>query len=277
MANSYPHLARTLRKFGLVAGVFLILALVAAGCMTTSIGAGERGVKFDYFKGTDLTRSYAEGFHVYWPWESITSYNVRYVAGREEIEALSSNGASIGLELTVRHRPTIESLAELHQTYGAGYYEELLQPVIRGAARGVVGRYTPEELYSTRRAELETQMASAIIARIGHDLIDIEGVDIRDVRLPDQVRRAIEEKLQEEQRVQRAGLEVQRAEQEANRKRVEAQGDADRARIITESLSPSFLRFQGIQATRELAESNNAKVVVIGSGADGLPLILGGN
>lgn len=276
MATSYPNLQRALRRLAIIGGGALILTLIAAGCMTTSIGAGERGVKFDYFTGTQLERSYDEGVHVFWPWQQIVPYNVRFVAGNEVVEALSSNGATIGMDITVRYRPTEALLPQLHQTYGQNYYEQLILPVTRSAARGVVGRYTPEELYSTRRSELEEELANAITARVGGDLIRIEAVDIRDVRLPDQVRRAIEEKLQEEQRVQRAALEVQRAEQEADRKRVEAQGDADRARIITESLSPQFLRFQGIQATRELAESQNAKIVVIGSGDDGLPLILGG-
>ncbi|MDX1439123.1 MAG: hypothetical protein R3284_04395, partial [Rubricoccaceae bacterium] len=84
-----------------------------------------------------------------------------------------------------------------------------------------------------------------------------------------------ENKLEEEQRVEQAALSVQRAEQEAERKRVEAQGDADRARIVTQSLTPQFLRWQGIEATRELAQSENAKVVIIGGDGDGLPVILG--
>lgn len=275
MPTEYPHLARAFRRFAVIAGVALLVMLMAAGCMTTSIGAGERGVKFDYFTGTEPVHTYAEGFHVYWPWERIIPYNVRFIAATEEIEALSSNGASIGMEVTVRHRPNPDLLPTLHQTYGQRYADQLLLPVIRSAARSVVGQYTPEELYSTRRAELETQMAQEVTTRIGNDLLQIEAVDIRDVRLPEQVRRAIDDKLQEEQRVQRAALEVQRAEQEAEFKRVEARGDADRAQIITQSLSPQFLRFQGIQATRELAQSNNAKVVVIGGGTDGMPIILG--
>jgi regulator of protease activity HflC (stomatin/prohibitin superfamily) len=276
MASEYPHLARALRRFGLIAAVFLIVVLMAAGCMTTSIGAGERGVKFDYFTGTEMQASYAEGFHVYLPWQRIISYNVRFIAETETIEALSSNGATIGMEVTVRHRPNPSLLPTLHQSYGQRYQEQLLLPVIRSAARSVVGQYTPEELYSTRRGELEARMAREVFERIGNELLEIEAVDIRDVRLPEQVRRAIDDKLQEEQRVQRAALEVRRAEQEAEFKRVEAQGDADRARIIAQSLSGPFLQFQGIQATRELAQSPNAKIVVIGNGDGGLPLILGG-
>lgn len=276
MANSYPNLSRAVRRFGLIAAAVLLLVLIAAGCMTTSIGAGQRGVKFDYFAGTQLDRSYEEGFHVFWPWESMIEYDVRFLSAKESLQAISSNGATIGIEATVRYRPREAMLPQLHVTFGRDYYERLIQPELHSAAREIVGRYTPEELYSTRRTELQEQIQAHVAAVAERQFVEVEAVLIRDVTLPDQVRRAIETKLQEEQRVQQAALEVQRAEQEAQRKRVEAQGDADRARIITESLSPQFLRFQGIQATRELAESSNAKVVIIGSGDDGLPVILGG-
>ncbi|MDX1531010.1 MAG: prohibitin family protein [Rhodothermales bacterium] len=275
--NPYPNLTRTLGRFGAIFGVVLVLLLIAAGCMTTSIGSGERGVKYSYFSGTELNASYGEGLHVFMPWESMIEYDVRVKSETEEVTALSSNGASIGMELTVRYRPDRQRLPELHQTYGRDYYVQLLQPVVRSAAREVVGRYTPEDLYSTRRDELEGRIAEQVVegVGVGGEFLEVEAVLIRDVVLPEQVQRAIEIKLQEEQRVQQAALEVQRAEQEAERKRVEARGDADRARIITESLSPQFLQFQGIQATRELAQSDNAKVVIVGGGDSGLPVILG--
>lgn len=179
------------------------------------------------------------------------------------------------MDVTVRYKPTTTNLPYLHTTYGQEYYERLIQPELRSAAREIVGRYTPEELYSTRRNELQEQIHLRVQSAAAEEYVVVDAVLIRDVTLPDQVRRAIENKLEEEQFVEQAALSVQRAEQDANRKRVEAQGDADQARIVTQSLTPQFLRWQGIEATRELAESENAKIVIIGSGADGLPLILG--
>ena len=104
--------------------------------------------------------------------------------------------------------------------------------------------------------------------------IQVDAVLIRDIELPEQIRRAIANKLEEQELIEQARLSIQRAEQEAERKRVEASGDADRAQIIAQSLTPNFLKFQGIQATRELAQSSNSKVVIVG-GSDGLPVILG--
>lgn len=274
MANSYPNLTRAAGRFGVIFGGILLLMLIAAGCMTKSIGAGEQGVKYSYFSGTNLEESYGEGFHVFFPWEQMIDYDVRVNNQDEEIEVLSSNGLTIGMDLSVRYRPRVAQLPQLHTTFGQGYYERLVQPELRSVSRQVVGQFTPEELYSTRRIELQETIESSLQEAVDERFVEVEAVLIRDIGLPDQIRRAIENKLEEEQRVEQARLSIARAEQEAERKRVEAQGDADRARIIAQSMTPSFLQFQGIQATRELAQSNNAKVVIIG-GENGLPVILG--
>ncbi len=275
MANTYPNLTRAAGRFGIVAGFVLLLLLVAAGCMTKSIGAGEQGVKYSYFSGTDLDDTYGEGFHVFMPWERLVDYDVRVRNNDEEIEVLASNGLTIGMDLSVRYRPVSDDLPQLHTTYGQDYYDRLVRPELRSVAREVVGQFTPEELYSTRRAELQEQIEQRLSAAVLRGFVELDAVLIRDIELPEQIRRAIENKLEEQQRVEQARLSIQRAEQEAERKRVEASGDADRARIIAQSMTPSFLQFQGIQATRELAQSSNAKVIIIGSGEGGLPVILG--
>ena len=275
MANTYPNLTRAAGRFGIIFGGVLLLLLIAAGCMTKSIGAGEQGVKYSYFSGTDLDDNYGEGFHVFMPWEQIIDYDVRVNNADEEIEVLASNGLTIGMDLSVRYRPNNAQLPQLHTTYGQDYYDRLVRPELRSVAREVVGQFTPEELYSTRRAELQEQIEQRLSAAVEQGYVELDAVLIRDIELPEQIRRAIENKLEEQQLVEQARLSIQRAEQEAERKRVEASGDADRARIIAQSLSPQFLQFQGIQATRELAQSNNSKVVIIGAGEGGLPVILG--
>lgn len=266
---------RNIGRFGLFTIVGIVVIIILLFKMTESIGSGEQGVKYSSFSGTNLGHVYGEGLNIFMPWESLVVYDVRVHSANETLTALSSNGATINMDVTVRYKPTTNNLPYLHTTYGQEYYERLIQPELRSAAREIVGRYTPEELYSTRRNELQEQIHQRVQAAAAEEYVVVDAVLIRDVTLPDQVRRAIENKLEEEQLVEQAALSVQRAEQEAARKRVEAQGDADRARIVTESLTPQFLRWQGIEATRELAESENAKIVIIGSGADGLPLILG--
>lgn len=253
----------------------LVFLLGAAGCMTSIIDAGERGVKYSAFSGTQMNAVYGEGLQVTWPWQRIERYEVRVQNQNEKLSVLSSNGATIGMDVSVRYFPDVNQLPLLHTTYGDEYYERLVQPVVRSVAREVVGQFEPEELYSTRREELQAQIQERVRRQVGTQFVTLEDILIRDVELPDQVRQAIELKLQEEQRAEQVQFAIQREQLEAERKRIEAEGQATFQRVITESLSPQYLQFEGVRATRELAESDNSKVVVIGGGEGGLPIILG--
>lgn len=268
-----PNVARN----GIIAVVFFILLIMAAGCMTKSIDSGEGGVLYSSFSGTDLARSYGEGLNVFMPWESMIVYDVRTKTEMEPISALSSNGLTIGMDISVRYKPRVNQLPLLHTTFGQDYYVRLIQPEIRSAAREVVGRYQPEELYSSRRTELQTEIEQKVSEAVESQFVEIEAILIRDVTLPDQIRQAIELKLQEEQRVQQIEFTIERESREAERKRIEAEGQAAYQRLITSTLTPQYLQYQGIQATQALAESSNSKVVIIGGDGNGLPVILGNN
>lgn len=265
-----PHLTVPV----IVSVVVLVLVLGAAGCMTSVIESGQRGVKYSTFSGTDLDTVYGEGLQFVWPWERMVEYEVRVQNQDETISVLSSNGATIGMDVSVRYRPDVQRLPQLHTTYGSEYYERLIQPVVRSVAREVVGQFKPEELYSTRREQLQQQIEAQVNQQVGEQFVTLQDVLIRDVELPDQVRQAIELKLQEEQRAEQVQFAIDRERREAERKRIEAEGQATYQRLITESLSPAYLRYEGVRATQALAESENSKVVVIG-GDGGLPIILG--
>jgi regulator of protease activity HflC (stomatin/prohibitin superfamily) len=274
---SYPNLTKAaLRTAGGIIAL-LIVAVLIPGCMSTTVQSGEAAVKYSVFGGTNLETTVGEGLQVHAPWVDIIRYDVRVQEQLEDITALSSNGLSIGMDVSVRWKPDAETLPQLHTTYGTEYYRKLVQPELRSAAREVVGLFTPEELYSSKRDELQTEMIERVRQGVETEYVGIEAVLIRDVRLPQQIQSAIENKLQEEQEAQRYEFTLQKEKLEAERKQIEAEGEAEYQRIITESLSPSFLQFKGIEATRELAQSSNSKVVVVGnSESGGLPLILGG-
>ncbi len=274
---SYPNITRTALRIGGVAVLLLIIAVLIPGCMSTTVRSGESAVRYSVFGGTDLDDTVGEGLQVHAPWVDIIRYDVRVQEKLEDITALSSNGLSIGMDVSVRWKPDPSTLPELHTTYGTDYYRKLVQPELRSAAREVVGLFTPEELYSSKRDELQTEMIQRVRTGVETEYVGIEAVLIRDVRLPQQIQTAIENKLEEEQEAQRYEFTLQKEKLEAQRKQIEAEGEAEYQRIITQSLSPAFLRFKGIEATRELANSNNSKVVVVGgSESGGLPLILGG-
>ena len=275
--TNYPNLQRFAIRIGAGVLILLLLAVLLPGCMSTTIRSVEAGVKYSIFGGTDLDQTFGEGLQVHAPWVDVIRYDVRVQEQLEKITALSSNGLSIGMDVSIRWEPDVSTLPALHTTYGTEYYRKLVQPELRSAAREVVGLFTPEELYSSKRQELQTEMIERVRQGVETRFISIEAVLIRDVRLPQQIQTAIENKLKEEQEAQRYEFTLQKERLEAQRKKIEAEGEAEYQQIITESLSPSFLRFKGIEATQRLAESQNTKIVVVGnSETGGLPLILGG-
>lgn len=276
MATQYPNLAKAVARFGVFATLILILLVIGGGCMTTTVGAGEGGVKFSSLSGTQLEMTYGEGIHVHAPWSDIMRYDVKIQEKLEEITALSSNGLSIGMDISVRWRAIQAELPQLHTIYGPDYYRKLVQPALRSVAREIVGQYTPEQLYASKRTELQTEIENRVRQGIEGQHVALEAVLIRHVELPEQIRQAIENKLQEEQEAERYQYTIAKERLEAERKEIEANGEAAYQRIITQTLSPQFLRFKGIEATLRLAESSNSKIVVVGgAGTDGLPLILG--
>ena len=141
--------------------------------------------------------------------------------------------------------------------------------------REVVGQFIPEELYSSKRTELQEEIFADLKSVMATRYVSIEAVLIRDIRLPEQIRIAIENKLTEEQDAERYEYTIAKERLEAQRKEIEATGQAEYQRIITQSLSKPFLTFKGIEATLKLAESPNSKTVIVGAGDSGLPVILG--
>ncbi len=275
LKTTYASPSRSVSRIAVLGIVGILLLGLGAGCMSTNIDSGQGGVMYSIFGGTKLDKVFSEGLKMHAPWTTIYTYDLRVQEHLEEITALSNNGLSIAVDMSIRWRPQAGQLPRLHVTYGRDYATKLLIPELRSAAREVVGQFTPEELYSTRRSELQTAILERVQRRVQGRYVEVESVLIRNVTLPDQIRKAIESKLTEEQEVQRYKFTLQKDSLEAARKQIEARGQAEYQRIVTQSLSPEFLRFKGIEATERLAESANAKTVIIG-GKDGLPIILGG-
>ena len=170
-----------------------------------------------------------------------------------------------------------ETAAEVYKTIGPNYRQIILEPNFRSISRGVTATYEARALYTSERDRLAREIQEQLEAIVSPRGITVESSPLRQVGLPPKLTAAIEEKLQAEQAAQRMEFVLDKETREADRKRIEAQGIADFQKIVSEGLTASFLRWKGIEATEKLASSTNAKTVVIGSGKDGLPLILGGN
>ncbi|NJN26264.1 MAG: prohibitin family protein [Cyclobacteriaceae bacterium] len=271
------------RKFlpFIIAGVIaLIIVLYLSSEIFITIKAGERGVLYKRFQGgTDFEVSYTPGFHMKAPWNDIFVYNVRENIINEKMDVLDKSGLSITVDVSVRFFPIYNRIAYLHEYFGEGYVDLLVKPEVRSTVRRVMGRFTAEEIYSTKRAEVEDaiiQETEAILKNQSNN-IQMQALLIRSINLPEQIKNAIESKLQQEQESLAYQFKLTKETAEAERKRIEAEGTSRYNEIINASLSNQILKQRGIEATLELAKSPNAKVIVIGSGEDGLPLILGNN
>ena len=244
-----------------------------------TVGSGEAGVLYKIFGGGVVTDEppMSEGFHFVLPWNKVFIYEVRQQEVFEKMNVLSSNGLDIKLEASAWFQPKYEDLGKLHQEKSEAYKQRILLPAIRSAARSVVGRYTPEQLYSTKRDAIQQEIYVETKKVVEDQYIQLNAVLVRDVTLPVPIKEAIERKLRQEQESLEYEFRLVTAAKEAEKQVIEAQGKADANRILAASLTPNILRDKGIEATLILAQSPNTKIVVVGSGKDGLPLILGNN
>jgi regulator of protease activity HflC (stomatin/prohibitin superfamily) len=265
-----------LASLAVVGVIALILIITLSNSIFLTINAGEKGVLFKTFSGgLDKENIYGSGFHVIAPWNTMYRYDVRERQQEEQMTVLSNNGLNITIDMTVRVNPIKNKIGDLHEKFGENYLESLVRAEVRSSARKIFGRFGPEELYSTKRDEVQTMIEEDLGTTLARNFIDLKAVLIRDITLPAKVKNAIEEKLEAEQSALKYEFILAQERKESERKIIEASAKAESNRILNASLSDNILRDKGIEATLKLAESPNSKVVVVG-GADGLPLILGG-
>jgi regulator of protease activity HflC (stomatin/prohibitin superfamily) len=268
-----------LPKAGVPAITLIILVVIILAKSAITIGSGEAGVLYKTFGGGVVTDQppLGEGFHIVAPWNKVIVYEVRQQELFEKMKVLSSNGLEIQIDASAWYQPITPDLGKLHQEKGENYLERIIQPAIRSAARSVVGRYTPEQLYSSKRDAIQDEIYAETKKILDRQYVQLNEVLVRDVTLPPTIKDAIERKLKQEQESLEYEFRLVTAEKEAERQIIEAQGKADANRILSASLTDKILSDKGIEATIKLSESNNSKIIVIGSGEDGLPLILGNN
>lgn len=273
MSNGQLQLPKTIMPM-IILGIVAIIFLSKS---TVNIDAGQAGVLWKRFSGGVVTDKppLGEGFHVVAPWNEVIVYEVRQQELFEQMKVLSSNGLDILLETSAWYLPKYADLGKLHQERGENYLDRVIKPALRSAARSVVGRYTPEQLYSSKRDVIQMEIYEETKKILDDQYIQLNEVLVRDVTLPPTIKDAIERKLKQEQESLEYEFRLVTASKEAEKQRIEAQGKADANRILNSSLTEKILQDKGIEATLQLANSPNAKVVVIGSGKDGMPIILG--
>ncbi len=266
-----------LPKIGLPILIVIVLGIIFISKSTETIGSGEAGVLYKTFGGGVVTDQppLGEGFHLVAPWNKVIVYEVRQQEVFEKMQVLSSNGLEIKLDASAWFQPEYTKLGLLHQQKGENYVQRVLLPTIRSAARSVVGRYTPEQLYSSKRDAIQKEIYEETKKIVGNQYIQLNEVLVRDVTLPPTIKEAIERKLKQEQEALEYEFRLAKAKKEAERQKIDAEGKAVANQILSASLTDKILKEKGIEATLELSKSPNTKVVIVGSGKDGMPLILG--
>ena len=243
------------------------------GCVE-SIDPGKAAVLWTISQGTDTKTIYREGVQVIAPWNELYIYDLRTQESRLSLHVLSVNGLAIEMDSSILYKVQGDALPTLHEKVGPDYYHVLIAPYVMSEARKIVGRFTPSEIYSSQRETIERLILGGLREKLRDYPITVEGFLIRDVRLPRIIRVAIERKLTEEQNYQRMEYVLDVARKTAQKRRIEAEGIEAFQKIVQENLTRSYLTWKGIEATEKLAKSPNAKIIIIGGGKNGLPVIL---
>ncbi len=259
------------KQTGTAVAVFLAVILFSK-CIVI-VPAGHVGVK-DLF-GTVYDKALHSGINMINPLLKIHKMSVRTQQLSETATVPSKEGLTVNIDLSILFSLDPKQASKVYKNIGPNYVNVVLIPQIRSIVRGVTAEYEAKALYTAEREVVSEKMFNQLKPIIEKRGIRLEKVLLRSVKLPDILATAIEKKLEEEQRAEQMKFVLQREGQEAERKRIEAKGISSFNRIATQGLSEQILKLRGIEATKELATSNNSKVVIVGSGKNGLPLILG--
>ena len=271
--------------------VTLFVAVVLWDRVAITVPAGSGGVMwYRFFGGTVDTPGppLREGFHVIFPWDKIYVYELRIQSQDEVYEVVSSDGLHFKVALSFRWEPFPRNLGILHRKFGPDYVQSLLTPEIGSETRHAISNYTANDMVTGQRAVIENKIFINIVSDglpngIGSasnspdttNVIQVDNILIKNVILPEQIRVAIENKLEQAQIVEEYQFRVARERLESERKAVEADGIRRFQETVAPAITESYLRWRGIEATLQLSQSPNSKVVIIGS-PGGLPIILDG-
>jgi prohibitin 1 len=252
--------------------ITVIAALLAIVQIFTVIPAGNVGV-VDFF-GNVSENTLKAGVNFVNPLARVIKMSVKTEEMKETMDVPSKEGLTVGLEISALYHLNPDKAAEVYKTVGENYISIILEPQFRSVTRGVTADYEAKALYTSEREALSHQITSGLQSLVAQRGITVETTPLRRIILPAGLTAAIEEKLRSEQESQRMQWVLTKEKQEAERKAIEAQGISNFQKIVTQGISEPLLRWKGIEATMKIAESNNSKVVIIGSGKDGLPIIM---
>lgn len=264
-------------KKGLGWGKYAFLAIILLVLIAKSvvvIPAGTVGVQVLF--GNVYEGALPSGIHLINPLLQIHKMDIRTQEATEEAVVPSREGLTVTIDVTLLFSLNPAKAPLVYKTVGPQYVSIIVEPQFRSAIRGATASYDAKALYTSEREVIASNMTKELKPLLESRGVQVEKVLMRRITLPAILSQAIEKKLEAEQQSEQMKFVLDRERQEADRKRVEAEGIADFQKKVAEGLTDSYLKWKGIEATQKLSESGNAKVVIIGAGQGGLPVILGG-
>jgi prohibitin 1 len=253
-----------------IALVLLVLILLLAS--STSIPTGNVGVTTLFGRVTGETLS--EGIHLINPLKSVEKLSIQTQSVKESANVPSNEGLILALDTSLLFHLDGAKAAEVYKTVGSDYASKIVEPMLRASVRAATSAHSANALYTNARELVQEQIQTELSTQLASRGVIVENVLLRDVQLPAMLKSSIEAKQQAEQDALRMNFILQKEKQEAERKRIEAQGIADFQKIVAQGISAQLLEWKGIEATEKLATSSNAKVVIVGNAKNGLPLVL---
>jgi regulator of protease activity HflC (stomatin/prohibitin superfamily) len=305
-------LGRHLPSVSLALMVALLVAVLLYPYVIITVPSGMVGVLWKRFNGYDLycwcfvgrgtildpRELRDEGLHIVWPWDKLYIYNLRLQSTTQTYNAISKDGVNVTVQITIRFQLLHNPVAVLHKFIGPNYLNSIVAPEIGSEARQVISQYTAQEVYTSRdaiqqqiRNNSQKSLAGNLNILVQPDAMEqpdpkhyndflqnsIQILDtlVLSIELPPAIVAAINRQTEQYYQIQEFKFRVEREAQESRRKQIEANGIAAFQRTVSQGISDSYLRWRGIEATLALAQSPNSKIVIIGGGKDGLPIILG--
>ncbi len=290
----------------------MLVATVLFPYVVITVPSGMVGVLWKRFNGYDLycwcfvgrgtildpRELRDEGLHIVWPWDKLYLYNLRLQSTSQTYNAISKDGVSVSVQISIRYQLLHNYVGVLHKFIGPYYLESVVGPEIGSQTREVVSQYTAQEVYTTRDAiqgKIRNNSQKSLGAHLNtlvqpeameqpdpkhyndflQNSIQILDTPVLSIELPPAIVAAINRQTEQFYQIQEFKFRVEREAQESRRKQIEANGIAAFQKTVSQGISDSYLRWRGIEATLALAQSPNTKIVIIGSGKDGLPIILG--
>ena len=277
--------------------VLMLLGIVLYPYMVVNVPSGHVGVLWLRFRGgtvLDPRQLKEEGFRIISPWNQVFLYDLRLQSRTDTYTAISKDGVNVIAGINIRFRLKHDSVPQLHQSVGPDFVTSLVVPEIGNRMREVIADYLAEEVYSTKRQEIQDKIRSRAETMLGEQMMDRQETEdyapyriplyamlnlvdtlVLGIELPPSIVLAINRKQEQYYISEEYTFRVEREVKESQRKKIEAEGIREFQQIVSQGISDSYLRWRGIEATLQLSQSTNSKVVIIGGGKDGMPIILG--